>query len=169
MESRGSSMFENIPSQYLIIGSTVVAIVMGLGVFMIRMKAQNRPINEKRILIPPFAMSTGALMFIFEEFRVPFLQILEAMGLGLMFSIVLIATSKFQTKDGKIYLKASKAFPFILIGLLILRIILKLIFAQSLDVGELGGMFFILAFSMILPWRIAMLVRFKSYKKLINQ
>jgi membrane protein CcdC involved in cytochrome C biogenesis len=162
-------MFENIPSQYLIIGSTVVAIVMGLGVFMIRMKAQNRPINEKRILIPPFAMSTGALMFIFEEFRVPFLQILEAMGLGLMFSIVLIATSKFQSKDGKIYLKASKAFPFILIGLLILRIILKLIFAQSLDVGELGGMFFILAFSMILPWRIAMLVRFKSYKKLINQ
>jgi membrane protein CcdC involved in cytochrome C biogenesis len=162
-------MFENIPSQYLIIGSTVVAIVMGLGVFMIRMKAQNRPINEKRILIPPFAMSTGALMFVFEEFRVPFLQILEAMGLGLMFSIVLIATSKFQSKDGKIYLKASKAFPFILIGLLILRIILKLIFAQSLDVGELGGMFFILAFSMILPWRIAMLVRFKSYKKLINQ
>ena len=161
-------MFENIPSQYLIIGSTVVAIVMGLGVFMIRMKAQNRPINEKRILIPPFAMSTGALMFIFEEFRVPFLQILEAMGLGLMFSIVLIATSKFQSKDGKIYLKASKAFPFILIGLLILRIILKLIFAQSLDVGELGGMFFILAFSMILPWRLAMLVRYKHYKKLVS-
>lgn len=104
-------------------------------------------------------------MFIFEEFRVAPLQIAEAAALGLMFSVVLILTSKFEIRDNAVYMKQSKAFPFILVGLLVLRIILKLIFAESFDVGELAGMFFILAFSMILPWRIGMLIKYKKLEK----
>jgi membrane protein CcdC involved in cytochrome C biogenesis len=159
-------MFENIPSQYLLIGSTIMAVFMGTFVLMVRLKAQKRPVTAKKIIIPPLAMSTGALMFIFEEFRVTPIEVLEAAALGAVFSIVLIKTSKFEWKDSDIYLKASKAFPFILIGLLVFRIILKLVLANSVDVGELAGMFFILAFSMLVPWRIAMLIQ---YKKLKNQ
>ena len=159
-------MFENIPSHYLLIGSTIMAVFMGTFVLVMRLKAQKRPVTAKKIIIPPLAMSTGALMFIFEEFRVTPIEILEAASLGLVFSIVLIKTSKFEWKENDIYLKASKAFPFILIGLLVFRIILKLVLANTVDVGELAGMFFILAFSMLVPWRIAMLVQ---YKKLINQ
>ena len=162
-------MFENIPSQYLIIGSTLIAIFMGMGVFIIRMKSQKKPVTTKKIIIPPVAMSTGALMFIFEEFRVQPVQIIEAVSLGIVFSVVLIATSKFEFRDNNIYLKASKAFPFILIGLLIFRVILKLLFADSLDVGELAGMFFILAFSMLAPWRIAMLVKYNKLKKSVER
>jgi membrane protein CcdC involved in cytochrome C biogenesis len=162
-------MFENIPSHYLIIGSTLIAIFMGMGVFIIRMKAQKKPVTAKKIIIPPVAMSTGALMFIFEEFRVQPVQILEAVALGIVFSVVLIATSKFEHRDNEIYLKASKAFPFILIGLLIFRVILKLLFADTLDVGELAGMFFILAFSMLAPWRIAMLVKYNKLKKTVER
>lgn len=160
-------MFENIPSHYLIIGSTIMAIFMGVGVFIIRLKAQKKPVNTKKIIIPPVAMSTGALMFIFEEFRVQPLQIMEAATLGILFSFLLIATSKFEQRGEEIYLKASKAFPFILIGLLVFRIILKLIFAETFDVGELAGMFFILAFFMLAPWRIAMLVKYQKLKKSI--
>jgi len=159
-------MFENIPSHYLLIGSTIMAVFMGTFVLVMRLKAQKRPVTAKKIIIPPLAMSTGALMFIFEEFRVTPIEILEAASLGAIFSIVLIKTSKFEWKENDIYLKASKAFPFILIGLLVFRIILKLVLANTVDVGELAGMFFILAFSMLVPWRIAMLVQ---YKKLINQ
>ena len=159
-------MFENIPSHYLLIGSTLMAVFMGTFVLVMRLKAQKRPVTAKKIIIPPLAMSTGALMFIFEEFRVTPIEILEAASLGVIFSIVLIKTSKFEWKENDIYLKASKAFPFILIGLLVFRIILKLVLANTVDVGELAGMFFILAFSMLVPWRIAMLVQ---YKKLINQ
>lgn len=158
-------MFNSIPSHYLLIGSTIMAIVMGTFVMFIRLRAQKKPVSAKKILIPPFAMSTGALMFIFKEFRVEWIQVLEAVGIGLIFSVVLITTSKFEVRDGAIYMKQSKAFPFILVGLLILRIILKLVFSNSLDIGELGGMFFILAFSMILPWRIGMLIK---YKKLVK-
>ena len=159
-------MFDSIPSHYLLIGSTLMAVFMGTFVLVMRLKAQKRPVTAKKIIIPPLAMSTGALMFIFEEFRVTPIEILEAASLGVVFSIVLIKTSKFEWKENDIYLKASKAFPFILIGLLVFRIILKLLLANTVDVGELAGMFFILAFSMLVPWRIAMLVQ---YKKLIKQ
>ena len=158
-------MFDNIPSHYLVIGSTIMAILMGSFVMVIRLRAQKKPVSTKKILIPPFAMSTGALMFIFEEFRVAPIQIAEAFGIGLLFSIVLIATSKFEVREDAIYMKQSKAFPFILVGLLVLRIVLKLLFSDSLDVGELAGMFFLLAFAMILPWRIGMLIKYKKLEK----
>ncbi|MGM9951026.1 MAG: CcdC family protein [Lysinibacillus sp.] len=158
-------MFEVIPSQYLLLISSVGAVFMAVFVMFVRLRSQKKPVNEKKIIIPPIAMSTGALMFIFEEFRVAPLQILEAAAIGILFSTVLIATSKFEVREEEIYLKRSKAFVFILVGLLVLRIILKLIFSSSLDVGELGGMFFILAWSMIIPWRLAMLVQFKKLKR----
>ena len=160
-------MSNAIPSQILLLVTSVGAICMAVFVMIVRLRSQKKPINEKKIIIPPIAMSTGALMFIFEEFRVAPIQILEASALGIVFSLLLIATSKFEIRDQDIYMKRSKAFIFILVGLLILRIILKLIFSNSLDVGELGGMFFILAWSMIIPWRLAMLVQFKKLKKAV--
>ena len=160
-------MFDAIPSQLLLLITSVGAIFMAVFVMFMRLRSQKKPVNERKIIIPPIAMSTGALMFIFEEFRVAPIQIIEASALGIVFSLVLIATSKFEVRDHDIYMKRSKAFVFILVGLLIIRIILKLIFSNSLDVGELGGMFFILAWSMIIPWRLAMLVQFKKLKKAV--
>lgn len=160
-------MFDAIPSQLLLLITSVGAIFMAVFVMFVRLRSQKKPVNERKIIIPPIAMSTGALMFIFEEFRVAPIQIIEASALGIVFSLVLIATSKFEVRDQDIYMKRSKAFVFILVGLLIIRIILKLIFSNSLDVGELGGMFFILAWSMIIPWRLAMLVQFKKLKKAV--
>ena len=158
-------MFDIIPSQLLLLVTSVGAIFMAVFVMFVRLRSQKKPVNEKKIIIPPIAMSTGALMFIFEEFRVAPIQIIEASALGILFSLLLIATSKFEVRDQDIYMKRSKAFIFILVGLLVLRIILKLVLSNSLDIGELGGMFFILAWSMIIPWRLAMLVQFKKLKK----
>lgn len=158
-------MFDEIPSQVLWIVTTIGALFMGVMVLFIRLRAQKKPVTAKKIIIPPIAMSTGALMFLFEEFRIEPIQIAEAALIGVLFSTVLIFTSKFEVRDSIIFMKQSKAFPFILIGLLIVRIIMKLVFANSLDVGELGGMFYIVAFSMILPWRLAMLVKFKKLEK----
>ena len=158
-------MFDAIPSQFLLIGSTVMAIFMGSFIMFMRMRSQKKPVSAKKIIIPPIAMSSGALMFIFEEFRVAPVQILEAVGIGIVFSLFLIVTSKFEIRENEIYMKRSKAFAFILIGLLIFRVVLKLVFSSTLDVGELGGMFWILAFFMLLPWRIAMLVKYQKIKK----
>ncbi|KHD85378.1 CcdC family protein [Heyndrickxia ginsengihumi] len=150
-----------------IIISFIIAILMGSLVIFIRLKGQKRPVvSAKKLILPPFFMSTGALMFIFPFFRVTSEEILESILIGLVFSIFLIKTSKFEIRDHQIYLKRSKAFPFILIGLLIIRLVMKLILSSSIHVGQLSGMFFILAFAMILPWRVAMYI---EYKKLLSK
>lgn len=128
------------------------------------MKASHKPVSAKKIILPPVFMSTGALMFISPYFRVTSMEIVEAIVVGMLFSILLIKTSKFEVRDNAVYLKRSKAFAFILIGLLLVRIIAKSILSQQIEVGQLSGMFWILAFGMIVPWRIAMLIQ---YKKLV--
>ncbi|WP_078380798.1 CcdC family protein [Sutcliffiella halmapala] len=142
--------------------STILAVCMALLVIFIRMKAAKKPSSVKKIILPPIFMSTGALMFLFPEFRVSSIQIIEALTVGAIFSIFLIKTSKFEVKDSDIYLKRSKAFVFILLGLLAIRIVLKLVLSTTIDIGELTGMFWLLAFGMIVPWRIAMYLKYKK-------
>ncbi|MFJ7826540.1 CcdC family protein [Psychrobacillus sp. NPDC096623] len=158
-------MLDKISPNMMLIASTVVAIGMGIFVTTIRAKSAKHPASVKKILLPPLFMSTGALMFVFPYFRVTLMEFIEAIGVGMLFSVVLIWTSKFERRDGHIYLKQSKAFIFILFGLLIVRIIGKVILSSTIDIGTLSGMFWILAFGMIVPWRIAM---YLQYKKLQN-
>ncbi|WP_227395445.1 CcdC family protein [Jeotgalibacillus aurantiacus] len=148
-----------------VILSTIAAVIMGSAVLAIRMKASKKPVTAKKIILPPLFMSTGALMFIFPYFRVTPVEAAEAIAVGLLFSIVLIKTSKFEHKDDGIYLRASKAFPFILIGLLVIRIVMKIVLSSTIEVGTLAGMFWILAFGMLVPWRIAMYLQFKKLEK----
>ncbi|WP_217585519.1 CcdC family protein [Lentibacillus saliphilus] len=152
---------------FWIIASTVLAAFMAIFMIIIRMKAARKPVTVKKIIIPPIMMSTGALMFLFPVFRVPWTQVLEAVGVGLIFSLFLIKTSKFEIRRDGIYLIPSKAFAIVLIGLLAARIILKLVIGgwTAISLGEMSGMFFLLAFGMIITWRLAMLYQFQTLKK----
>ncbi|MDX5474651.1 MAG: cytochrome c biogenesis protein CcdC, partial [Bacillaceae bacterium] len=145
--------------------SSILAVFMALAVIFIRMKAAKKPATARKIILPPIFMSTGALMFLIPQFQVSWLQVLEALAVGAIFSVLLIKTSKFEIKGQDIFLKRSKAFVFILLGLLVLRIVLKLVLSTQIDFGELTGMFWLLAFGMIVPWRIAM---YMQYKKLAS-
>jgi membrane protein CcdC involved in cytochrome C biogenesis len=146
--------------------STLIAAGMASMLIFVRLKATKKPTNLKKIILPPIFMSTGMCMYFVPEFRLTPVEILEAICLGMFFSIFLVKTSKFEVVDNDIYLKRSKAFVFILIGLLIVRIILKVYLSVSINVSQLSGMFFLLAFSMIVPWRLAM---YRSYKKIQKQ
>ncbi|CAM4366121.1 membrane protein [Bacillus manliponensis] len=147
----------------LVLLSSIVAICMALGAMVVRLKAAKKPATLKKIVLPPFFMSTGALMYIVPEFRLTPFEILEAVAVGLFFSIFLIKTSKFEVRGQEIYLKRSKSFVFILLGLLVARIVFKTYLSQSIDLGQLSGMFFLLAFAMIVSWRVAM---YRSFTKL---
>lgn len=150
----------------MIILSSIFAVIMALIVMVVRVKSSEKPATSKKIILPPIFMSTGALMFLFPMFQVTVFEFWEAFAMGLFFSIFLIITSKFEVRDNQIYLKRSKAFIFILLGLLVLRIAIKTIMSSSVDYGALSGMFWILAFGMIVPWRVAMYI---SYRKLYNK
>lgn len=148
--------------------TTIFAVFMGFLVLAVRMKASQKPVSVKKIILPPFFMSTGALMYIFPYFRLTGMEILEAIILGMFFSIFLIKTSKFEIKEDQIYIKRSKAFAFVLIGLILVRTILKLVLSSTIDVGETGGMFWLVAFAMIVPWRIAMYIQYKKFETILH-
>lgn len=146
--------------------SSIGAVVMAVGVMFVRIKASAKPTSAKKIVLPPIFMSTGALMYIYPPFRLTPAEIIEAILIGMFFSIFLIKTSKFEIRDEDIYLKRSKWFIVILVGLLVIRVIMKSVMSSEMPYTQLGGMFFLLAYFMILPWRIAMLM---DYKKLYKQ
>ncbi|WP_163653477.1 CcdC family protein [Listeria sp. PSOL-1] len=142
--------------------STAITLIFGSMIIVIRMKASKRPASVKGILIPPVMMSTGAFMFIVPYFRVTMIDIIEAVFMGLIFSLILIWTTKFEMKDKLIFIKRTKAFPILLMLLLFIRLLLKYWISGSVELGELSGMFWIMAFAMIVPWRIAMYFQYQA-------
>lgn len=154
---------------FWLVASTVVATFMAVTMIFVRLKAAKKPASIKKIILPPLFMSTGALMFIFPEFQIKWIQVLEAVGVGIICSIFLIKTSKFEIRDKAIYLIPSKSFIFILFGLLLSRICIKLLIGSTISLGETSGMFFLLAFGMIATWRISMLYKYVQLEKRLEQ
>lgn len=137
---------------------------MAVIVFNFRMKETREPVTTKKIIIPPLAMSTGFLQFVIPAFHITWTEAGEAFLVGIMFSIFLIMTSKFEIKGNHVYLVRSKAFIFIIIGLFAIRLALKWYIGSTISIFETSSLFFIVAFGMILPWRLAMLVLFNKKK-----
>jgi membrane protein CcdC involved in cytochrome C biogenesis len=150
---------------YLYIASTIVALVMASIILTFRLKAAKRPTNAKKIILPPFFMATGFLMFLVPIFHVDISYAVTAFLFGNLLSILLIQTSSFTNKDGSIYMERSKYFIVIIIGLVVLRLGLRSYVNQYVSLYETSSLFFIVAFGMLLPWRLAM---YNSYKKMKN-
>ncbi|KUO94885.1 hypothetical protein ATW55_10440 [Ferroacidibacillus organovorans] len=145
--------------------STIVIIAFALSVIVIRLRAARKPTNAKKILIPPLGMSTGFLMFVTPLTRVPLTYALAALLVGVLFSIPLIASSKLERHGGQVYLKRSPAFIVVLLVLLVIRIALHGYIEKYITIPQTGGIFFILAFGMLLPWRIVMYMKYKRFLK----
>ncbi|SFS70909.1 Membrane protein CcdC involved in cytochrome C biogenesis [Paenibacillus sp. 453mf] len=150
-------------SSFLQIAATIGMIFIAVSAIIIRMKAANRPINKKRIIIPPLGMSTGFLMFVVPDTHIPWLWALLAFLVGwFIFSYPLIKSTKLEVRDGKVFVTSSKSFMFILVGLLIVRLVLHEVVHQYISVVQTGAVFFILAFGMLLHWRLYMLKHYNE-------
>ncbi|AKG37170.1 CcdC family protein [Paenibacillus durus] len=157
----------SINPSLLHIGTTLGALLMALMVIFIRLKASDRPVTLRKILIPPLGMSTGFIMFAVPEVRVPLWWALAAFLAGwFVFAYPLIKTTTFHEKEGLIYAKRSKSFILVLLGLLLVRTLLHEFIDRYISIPQSGGLFFILAFGMILHWRVFM---FRTYRKLVPQ
>lgn len=104
-------------------------------------------------------------MFFFPEAATPPMYDFTAFLVGMVLSIPLILTSRFEIVGQDVYLKRSKAFFIILLGLLIIRLIIKIVINDSFTPIQTGGLFFLLAFGMLVPWRIAMLYMYRQLTK----
>ncbi|GIP58631.1 cytochrome c biogenesis protein CcdC [Paenibacillus sp. FSL W8-0186] len=155
-----------IPS-YMQVFVTVGAIVMAALALFIRLKASRRPVTVKKIIIPPLGMTTGFGMFIVPEFHIPILWGAVAFAVGwLFFSYPLNRSTQFELIDGEVYAKRTRGFAYILIGLLALRLVLHEVVEQYISVLQTGSVFFLLAYGMILRWRLFML---KEYRRITGQ
>lgn len=155
-----------IPSQInLNVLYTIGVLVMASLAIVIRLRAANKPTSVQKILLPPLGMSTGFFMFVVPETHIPLMYGLTAFVIGLFFSTFLIRTTAMEMVNGDIFVKRSKAFMFILLGLLAIRIVLHDYVQHYVSVLQTGAIFFILAFGMLVPWRIAMYYQFRRIEK----
>lgn len=149
--------------------SSVMMVIFALMVIGVRMKASGKPVTAKKILIPPIGMSTGFFMFVSPEMHVPIRYALVALLAGCVLSYPLILTSKMFLKKGKVFLKRSKWFVIMLLLLLTLRMVLHGYVEHYVDFYQTGSLFFILAYGMIVPWRVAMYVQFRKLGEMAHR
>ncbi len=74
----------------------------------------------------------------------------------------LLATSRLELEGDAIMMKRSKAFFLVIIALAAVRYFAREYFDHMLTLEQTGGLFFILAFGMILRWRMTMLARYRQ-------
>ena len=146
------------------VGAVVMSLVGGAVIVAWRVRETQTPVTAKKLLIPPLAMSTGFFMFLAPQMRIPLSWAACAFAAGaLLFSYPLIHTSRMVRHGDVILMKRSRAFLVILLGLFAVRLLARQYVEHYVSITQTGALFFILAFGMLLPWRLAM---FASYRGL---
>lgn len=131
-----------------------------------RVRETTRPVTVKKIVIPPLGMSTGLFMFVYPPTRVPVSWALFSFAIGAaVLSYPLIKTSALTRRGDTVFLQRSPAFLWILVGLVAIRLGARSYVEQHVDTLQTGSLFFLLAFGMIVRWRVGM---FLDYRKLLR-
>ncbi|HVU04342.1 MAG TPA: cytochrome c biogenesis protein CcdC [Polyangiaceae bacterium] len=131
-----------------------------------RIRETQRPVTLRKIVIPPLGMSTGLLMFLAPPARVPLSWAVLAFAIGALFlSYPLMKTSELTVEGDVVMLKRSPAFLFILVGLVAVRLVARSYVEDHVSTVQTGSLFFLLAFGMIVRWRVSM---FLAYRALVG-
>ena len=102
-------------------------------------------------------------MFFAPQFRVPWLWALVAFLAGaVLLAWPLLATSRLERDGDAIMMRRSKVFFLVIIVLAAVRYFARGYFDHILTLEQTGGLFFILAFGMILRWRLSMLRQYRQ-------
>jgi len=141
-----------------------VAAVAGAATVMAwRVRETTRPVSLRSIMIPPLAMSTGFMMFVAPEMRIPLSWAVGAFLAGaLLFSWPLASTSRLERTGDAIVMRRSPAFLLILLALFVVRFVLREYIDRVISPLQTGALFFVLAFGMILVWRLRMLREYRG-------
>ena len=141
----------------------VAPFVGGMAVIAWRIQETRTPVSAKKIIIPPLAMSTGFGMFFSPAMRIPWMWALGAFLIGaLVLSYPLARTSSLERSGDVILMRRSPGFILILLGLLGLRLALHDYIGHVLPARQTAALFFVLAFGMILRWRVTMYFNFRA-------
>lgn len=146
---------------------TAVVSVVGLcGVLVWRVREGRTAVTVRKIVMPPLGMATGFCMFLAPMFRVPWTWAVSAFVIGaVVLAYPLLLTSSLRREGDTIMMKRSLAFFAVVIVLAAIRYFARGYFDRYLTLEQTGGLFFILAFGMIVRWRLRLL---SLYRKLTH-
>ena len=142
---------------------SILASLAGLvAVTMWRLREARSAVSLKKIVIPPLGMATGFSMFFMPEFRVSW----EWAGLAFLLGAAVLAwplllTTRLELRGDTVMMKRSSAFLAVLLVLAAVRFFARGYFDTFLDEKQTAGLFFILAFGMIVCWRAKLLFEFR--------
>jgi membrane protein CcdC involved in cytochrome C biogenesis len=141
--------------------SLVTSIVGATAVLAWRIQETRSAVSARKILIPPIGMATGFCMFLAPPFRVPLLWAGVAFLLGaIALAYPLLRTSKLVRDGETIMARRSKAFFAVILVLAVIRIAAHGYLDTLMTVQQTAGLFFILAFGMIVRWRTSMYLQY---------
>jgi membrane protein CcdC involved in cytochrome C biogenesis len=147
--------------------SLVTSIAGAVAVMIWRVRETRTATSTRKIIIPPLGMATGFSMFVMPSFRVPWSWALIAFLVGAIgLAYPLLRTSRLVREGDTVMAQRSHAFFAVIILLAGIRVAARGYLDTLLTVQQTAGLFFILAFGMILRWRTWM---FLQYRELINQ
>ena len=145
--------------------TSIGAAILGfIAILLWRIREGQTPVTAKKILIPPFGMATGFSMFIVPLFRIPWLWALIAFLIGaLLLAWPLVRTSRLHRVGDQIMMHRSKAFFVVFVVLALIRLAAKNYVGRYITLEQTAGLFFVLAFGMIVRWRGQM---YQQYRRL---
>ena len=149
-------------------GMSVPSAIAGfLAVMAWRIREGQTPVTIRKIVIPPLGMATGFCMFIVPAFRLPFTWAVGAFAIGaLVLAYPLILTSRLKLVGESVMMHRSMAFFVVVIALAAVRYYARGYFDRVITIEQTAALFFVLAFGMILRWRLSMLL---EYRRLTSQ
>jgi membrane protein CcdC involved in cytochrome C biogenesis len=143
--------------------SAIGALIGLLGVLAWRIREGRTAVTVKKIIMPPLGMATGFCMFIVPAFRVPWTWALAAFLIGVVaLAYPLLITSRLVRTGNTIMMKRSNAFFLVVIGLAAIRYFARGYFDRMMSIDQTAALFFVLAFGMILRWRLRMLSEYRT-------
>ncbi|MBN9614964.1 MAG: cytochrome c biogenesis protein CcdC [Acidobacteriales bacterium] len=142
--------------------SAIGAIVGFVGVMTWRVREGRTAVTARKILIPPLGMATGFCMFVLPVFRVPWMWAVGAFVIGaLVLAEPLIRTSKLTFDGQTVMMQRSAVFFLVVTVLAAVRFFARGFFDKVLTMQQTAGLFFVLAFGMILRWRVSMHLEYR--------
>lgn len=145
------------------IASFGAALIGTLAILAWRVRESRRPVSLQSLIIPPLGMSTGFSMFAIPAFRIPWTWGLAAFVLGaLVFAYPLVSSPQLTIEDGLIMMRRSRWFLVVILGLAAVRLGLREYVGSIISVQQTAGLFFVLAFGMIVRWRTTLLMEYRQ-------
>lgn len=145
------------------IGSLGAAVFGALAILAWRIHESRRAVSIRSLVIPPLGMSTGFSMFAVPAFRIPWTWGIAAFLLGaFVFAYPLVASPQLTLEGGLIMMRRPRWFIVVLLALAAVRLGLREYISAIISVQQTAGLFFVLAFGMIVRWRLALLVEYRG-------